>query len=134
MIESNAVSNDEIYLPSVLVEQPERLPITELRDGESIEIPVTLNTGSVLEVYRWGVFNVATQSAPSGLYVELLNGNDMVVASENTVDNRDSASPIASANNSSSSLSIFKLRAKNKTGTPIDEPGVGCHFSYRVVQ
>ena len=133
VISSNAVTHDTINIPTVLVEHPDRLPIAELRDGESIEIPVTVPGGGVLEVYRWGAFTVSSYSAPSGLTVELLDGSDTVQAFANTVDNRDPASPVVSSENVSSGVSVFKLRARNETGSPIDDPGVGCHFGYRVV-
>lgn len=88
---------------------------------------------ATLEVYRWGAFTVSTHSAPSGLTVELLDGSDTVQASANTVDDRDPASAVVSSENMSGSSSIFKLRARDGTGSPIDDPGVGCHFGYRVV-
>jgi hypothetical protein len=133
-IGSHVVTTEEIDLRSVVVEQPDRLPIVELRDGESIEIPVAVDAGEVLKVYRWGVFDVSTHSAPSGLTVELLDGDDNVQVSASTADERDSVSPVASVENTSGTLSIFKLRAKNETGAPIDDPGVGSHFGYRVVK
>lgn len=133
-IGSHVVTTEEIDLRSVVVEQPDRLPIVELRDGESIEIPVAVDAGEVLKVHRWGVFDVSTHSAPSGLTVELLDGDDNVQVSASTADERDPVSPVASVENTSGTLSIFKLRAKNETGAPIDDPGVGSHFGYRVIK
>ena len=57
----------------VVVDNPERLPITVLKNGESIEVPVFANDGEMLAVYRWGAFD-----ASSALDVELLDGNDTI--------------------------------------------------------
>ena len=122
-----------IDLPSVVVEKPEHLPIAELSDDESIELSVVVQAGETLEVYRWGAYDVGAESAPTGLDAELLDGGDVVQASENTIDSSDADTSIASHENTSGSVSVFKLRAKNDTGSAIDNPGVGSHFGYRVV-
>ena len=133
-IGSNVITTEEIDFPSIVVKQPDRLPIVELRDGESIEIPVAVDSGEVLKVHRWGVFDVSTHSAPPGLSLQLLDGTDTVQVSASTADERDVVFPVASVENTSGSISIFKLRAKNETGEPIDDLGVGSHFGYRVVE
>jgi hypothetical protein len=104
-----------------------------LENGESIEIPVRVDHGATLEVYRWGAFAISDGTAPTSLDVELLDGGDTVQASENTSDTQDNDTPVASYKNSSGPLSIFKLRAKNDTGDAIDNPGIGSHFGYMVV-
>lgn len=119
-------------IPRLVVAQPDRLPIVALDDGESVEIPISLSNGAVLEVYRWGAYDVTDGSAPAGLVCELVDGTDTVQITENTVDSQDTVTPVASHENTSGSSSVFKLRAKNTTGSVLDSPGVGCHFGSRV--
>lgn len=122
----------DLDLPSLVVEEPDRPPISQLDDGDSFEIPVRVPDGSTLEVYRWGAYDAADGSTPTGLDVELLDGSDTVQVAQNTANSEDASAPVASHTNSSGSLSIFKLRAKNDTGSGIDSPGVGTHFGFRV--
>lgn len=129
----NVAGRTAIDYRDVVVDNPERLPITELKDGDSIEIPVRVEDSETLEVYRWGAFDALDGSTPTGLDVELLDGADTVQASENTQNNEDDRTPIASYQNTSGSVSVFKLRAINLTGSAIDAPGVGTHFGYKVV-
>lgn len=76
-------------------------------------------------------------TAPTGLDVELVDGNDAVQELTNTVDEQNTDSPVASHENSSGSDQVLVLRCKNDTGGPIGdgdgERGVGMHFGYRVV-
>ena len=51
----------------VVVDNPERLPITVLKNGESIEVPVYVDDGETLAVYRWGAFDASSALAPPGL-------------------------------------------------------------------
>ena len=132
-LRQNITGRKAIDYREVVVDHPDRLPITELKNGESIEIPVRLDDGETLEVYRWGAFDVSDGTAPSNLKVELLDETDVVQASENTPDTVDGKIPIVSHENTSGAESIFKLRAKNDSGSPLDSPGVGAHFGYMVV-
>lgn len=116
-----------------VVEYPYRPPIAALEDTESIEVPVRVPNNSTLEVYRWGAYNAADDTTPTSLDAELLDGSDTVQTSENTSNTENTENPIASHTNGSGSLSVFKLRAKNGTGSAINSPGVGCHFGFRVV-
>jgi hypothetical protein len=129
----NLAGRKAIDYREVVFDNPERLPIAELADGESIELPVRVDDGDTLEVYRWGTFDVSNGTAPSGLDVELLDDGDTVHLSANTADTRNDRIPVASYENTSGSKSVFKLRAKNDTGDAIDSPGVGAHFGYLVV-
>jgi hypothetical protein len=115
-ISSKAVTHDKINIPTILVEHPDRLPIAELRDGESIEIPVTVPANATLEIYRWGAFTVSTHSVPSRLTVELLDGSDTVQASANTMDDRDPASPVVPSENMSGSASSFQALSEERDG------------------
>jgi hypothetical protein len=115
------------------VENPDRLPITELADGDSIELSVPIANSETLDVYRWGAFDVSDGIAPTGLDVELLDGDDTVQASSNTTNQQDVHTPVASYENTSGSESVFKLRVKNRTGAAIDNPGVDSHFGYKVI-
>jgi propanediol dehydratase small subunit len=132
-IATDAVTAAALDLPAVVVETPDRPPIAVLQDTESIELPIYVPDDATLEVYRWGAFDASDGSAPADLNVELLDGADTVQASANTANSEDTATPLASYQNSSGSVSIFKLRAKNDTGSPIDSPGVGAAFGYVVV-
>jgi len=132
-IQTDAVTDDELDLPSVVVETPDQLPLTELADGDSVELTIVVDDQEALEVYRWGAYDASDGSTPSGLDVELLDGSDTVQASANSQDSADKTSPVASHQNGSGSTSIFKLRAKNGTGSAIDSPGVGAHFGFVVV-
>lgn len=127
---NDVIDTDE---PKWLVDHPERPPITELGDTQSVEIPILVPNGSTLEVFLWGAFDVSDGSSPTGLTAELLDGADTVQASESTANNQDASTPVASHSNSSGSQSVFKLRAYNGTGAAINSPGVGCAFGYRVV-
>lgn len=118
-----------------LVDSPNGTPpIALLEDTESVEITVVVPDGETLKVYRWGVYNIANGTAPTGLRAELLDGGDTVQANENTTDTEstDPASPVVSHTNSSGSPSVFKLRAYNATGNNYTIDGVGGHFSYIV--
>jgi hypothetical protein len=106
---------------TLAAENPDRLPIAELDDEESIE------------VYRWGAYDISDATAPTGLDVELLDGSDTVQASTNTVDDEDDENPLAEHTNGSGTTQAFKLRAINETGDAIDNPGVAAHFGFRVV-
>jgi hypothetical protein len=132
VVSPDAITDVELDFPAVVAEHPDRLPIAELDDGESIEIPVLVAHEETLRVYRWGAYDIGGLSSPTGLDVELLDHDDIVQASENTTDNRNVASPIASYQNTSGSESLFKLRAINNSGARIDSPGVGAHFGYVV--
>jgi hypothetical protein len=118
---------------TLAVEKPDRLPIAELDDGDSIELAIPVPNGDILEVYRWGAFDASDGTVPTGLDVELLDGSDNVQSSANTVNEISLDVPLASFENSSGGPSIFNLRAYNGTGGEIDTPGVGAHFGYRVV-
>lgn len=132
-ISSGAVTDTEVYMPSVVVEDPERQFIARLDDTESIEIPVRVPDTQTLEVYRWGAFDASDGTAPAGLTVELLDGADTVQVSANTANNQSKSTPVASHSNSSGSASIFKIRAKNGTGAGINTPGVGMVAGFVVV-
>ncbi len=120
-----------------LVNHPDRKQAAELGDGDSHEIPVIVPNGATLEVYRWGGYDAADLTAPAGLEVELLDGDDIVQEAANTVDEQDTDTPVASHENTSGSDQAFVLRCTNDTGDAIgdenDERGVGMHFGYRVV-
>ena len=128
---------DGLDMVSVVVDDPDRLPAAELDTGESIEIPIPVADGETLNVYRWGAFDAADHTAPTGLDVELVDGADTVQAAANTTNTQDTGAPVASYQNTSGSTQVFKLRAKNDTGSAIGDtdtdPGVGSHFGYRVV-
>lgn len=109
----------------------QRTPITALEDTESIEIPVIVPDGQTLTVYQWGAFKAADGTAPTGLDVELVDGNDTVQSSANTTGNTNT-NGIASYTNGSGSASVFKLRAKNGTGSALTSPGVGAKFGWGV--
>lgn len=123
--------------PQALVEHPDRKQAAELGDGDSHEIPVIVPDGATLEVYRWGSYDADGLTAPTGLDVELVDGNDTVQKAANTVDKQDTDAPVASHENTSGSDQAFILRCKNDAGNPIgdgdDERGVGMHFGYQVV-
>jgi hypothetical protein len=133
VISPDSITEVELNFPAVVAEHPDRLPIAELDNGESIEIPIPVSNGETLEVYRWGAFDVSDGTAPTGLDVELVDDGDTVQASANVVDEMNSENPVASHENTSSSLSIFKLRARNTTGDAINDPGAGSLFGFRVV-
>ena len=120
-----------------VVENPDRNRAAELSDGDSIEIPIPVADGESLEVYRWGAFDAADHTAPTGLDVELVDGGDVVQIAANTTNSQDTTAPVASLQNTSGGTAVYKLRAKNDTGSAIGEadgdPGVGAHFGYRVV-
>lgn len=116
-----------------VVEYPTRPPIAALENNESIEVPVRVPNGSTLEVYRWGAYDASDDSTPTDLDAELLDGADTVQASENTANTEDTENPIASHTNATGSLAVYKLRARNETGSAIDSPGVGFHVGFRVV-
>jgi hypothetical protein len=132
-LSENLVGSRSIDYRDVVVDNPDRLPITELQDGESIEIPVDVEDDETLNIYRWGAYDVLDGTAPVGLDVELLDNSDTVKTAENTPDTQDDRTPVASYVNTSGTVSVFKLRAKNDTGVAIDSPGVGTHFGYVVV-
>jgi hypothetical protein len=134
-----AVTDRRAFSPPMriedLVDSPNGTPpIALLDDTESIEITVPVADGETLKVYRWGNYKIADGTAPTGLDVELLDGGDTVQASANVVDDEstDPASPVASYQNASGSVSIFKLRSKNSTGNNYTSKGVGSHFAYIV--
>ena len=129
----NLAGRTAIDYRDVVVDNPNRLPIAELEDGESVELAIPVDDGETLEVYRWGAFDVSDGTAPTGLDVELLDDTDTVQASENTPNTQDDRTPVASYENTSGTVSVFNLRAKNDTGSAIDSPGVGPHFGYVVI-
>jgi hypothetical protein len=118
-----------------LVDSPNGTPpIALLEDTESIEITVPVADSETLKVYRWGNYKIADGTAPAGLDVQLLDGGDTVQVSANVVDaeSTDPSNPTASYTNASGSVSIFKLRSKNSTGSNFTTDGVGSHFAYIV--
>jgi hypothetical protein len=115
-----------------VVEYPQRFDITALDDTESREIPLLVDDTETLEVYRWGAFDASDGTAPTGLDVELVDGNDTVQASANTVNDQSTSTPVASFTNSSGSTSVFKLRVNNTTGSAINSPGVGANFGWQI--
>jgi hypothetical protein len=127
-----AINASAIRQATLAVENPDRLPIAELGDGDSIELAIPVTNGGTLEVYRWGAFDASDGISSPGLVIELLDGNDIVQASANTANKQSKKAPVASYENSSGSESVFKLRARNATGDLISNPGVGCHFGYVV--
>ena len=128
-----AIDASTLERSSLVVDDPQRLPIAELADGESIELPIPVADGETLKVYRWGAFDVSDGTAPTGLDVELLDGSDTVQVSANTADDQNTDIPVASYENRSGTKSVFKLRAINQTGSNMRSPGVGCHFGFQVV-
>lgn len=128
-----SLTDADLDLPAIVVEDPERQFIARLDDTESIEIPVRVPDTQTLEVYRWGAFDASDGTAPAGLTVELLDGADTVQVSANTANNQSKSTPVASHSNSSGSASIFKVRAKNGTGAAINSPGVGMVAGFVVV-
>lgn len=129
----NLAGQRAIDYRDIVVDTPDQLPIAELADGESIELAIPVDVGETLEVYRWGAFDAADGTAPTGLTIELLDGVDTVQAFANTADEQNREVPVASYENNSGSMSVFNLRAKNDTGGTLDTPGVGSHFGYVVV-
>ena len=133
VLAENVVDRRAIDYADIVVDTPDRLPIATLDDNESIEIAIPVDDGEMLNVFRWGAFDASDGTAPTGLDVELLDGTDVVQASANTINVQDRKSPIVSYKNTSGSISIFNLRAKNNTGDALDTPGVGAHFAYMVI-
>lgn len=133
-LDANARYGDS---PRRLVDDPQRLPAAALDAGDSIEIPIPVADGETLEVYRWGAYNAADYTAPTGLDVELVDGSDVVQTAENTTNTEDATAPVASLQNTTGTLSVYKLRAANDTGSAIGDadadPGVGSHFGFWVV-
>lgn len=119
-----------------VVDDPDRNRAAELADGDSIEIPIPVEDGETLNVYRWGAFDASDHTAPTGLDVELVDGSDVVQVAANTTNTQDVTSPVASLTNTSGDTVVYKLRAKNDTESPIGDtdtaPGVGAHFGFRV--
>ena len=131
-LSKDLVGSMSIDAADIAVYNPERLPITELGDGESIEIPVRVSDGETLRVHRWGAYDVADGTAPPDIDVQLLDDTDTIQMSENTVDTHDDRTAVVSHENTSGSTAVFKLRAKNTTGSAIDSPSVGTDFGYLV--
>jgi hypothetical protein len=131
-----SVNSDTLHLPSILAANPDRFQAAQLDDGESYEVPIQVPDGNVLEVYRWGAYDTSDNTAPPGLRVELLDGDDVVQQSETTANTQNETTPIAAHTNTAGSERVFTLRGKNDTGGSIgdaqDHPGVGMHFGYRV--
>lgn len=119
-----------------VVQAPDRNRAAELDAGESIEIPIPVEDGETLNVYRWGAFDASDHTAPTGLDVELVDGGDVVQAAANTTNSQNLTSPVASLTNTTGGIVVYKLRAKNDTTSAIGDtdtaPGVGAHFGYRV--
>jgi hypothetical protein len=116
-----------------LVNSPNgNVPTALLDDGESVEITTPVPDGETLSVYRWGAYTVAGGAAPSGLEAQLLDGSDTVQASENTVNTESTSGAVASHTNTSGSVSVFKLRVNNSTGTAYTTDGVSGIFAYAV--
>lgn len=108
-------------------------PALMMADTDVVDNPVRVPDGSTLEVYRWGAYLLADGTAPAGLQVQLLDGGDTVQASANTPNQQDASNPVASYANSSGSVSVFKLRTENATGTDYTTDGIGTEWAYRVV-
>lgn len=131
-VSSGEAAVDVVRNPQWLIESPNGTPPTALLEaGDSVEISVPVDDGETLTVYRWGGYLISDGTAPTGLDVELLDGSDTVQASSNTADTHSTAG-VASYTNSSGSTSIFKLRARNATGTDYVTDGVGAVFGYEV--
>jgi hypothetical protein len=75
----NIVGQTAINYPEMVVDNPDRYQAAELDDGDSYEIPVQVPNGHRLVVYRWGCYDANTNSAPSGLDVQLLDGATLFV-------------------------------------------------------
>jgi len=108
-------------------------PALMMADEDVVDNPVRVPAGGTLKIYRWGAFLLADGTAPSGLEVQVLDGSDTVQANANTADQENRTSPVVSVSNSSSSLSVFKLRTVNATGTDYTTDGVGTLVDYEVV-
>jgi len=132
-IDSASLSAIALRVQSI-VNSPDMFQFTELDTGESTEIGIPVANGATLAVYRWGGYRVSDFTAPTGLDVELLDGTDTVQVAANTADSSDVTTPIASHTNNSGSVSLFKLRVQNDTGSAIESPGVGAHAGWRVEQ
>lgn len=135
-IDSNGVLNAAAsgMTASDLIASPNgSLQTAALADGESSEITQPVPAGQTLTIYRWGGYTIPNGDAPSGLTVELLDDSDTVQASANTVDNSNT-NGVASYDNSSGTLSVFKLRVSNTTGTDYTgtDEGIGAMFAYEV--
>lgn len=133
----NGAALEALLTPvETVVADPDRNRAAELDDGDSIEIPIPVEDGETLNVYRWGAFDASDHTAPTGLDVELVDGSDVVQVAANTTNSQNLTSPVASLTNTSGGIVVYKLRAKNDTGSPIGDtdtaPGVGAHFGFRV--
>jgi hypothetical protein len=94
-----------------------------------------LQAGETLEVYAWGTY-LSDGTRPGGLGCRLLDGSDTIRGEEATTYNSSTDTPVASYENSGSSIEIVKLQAFNDTGGPLaeaDGDSVGATFSYVVV-
>lgn len=115
-----------------LIDSPNAdLDTANLNAGESSAKSVRVPDGETLTVYAWGVVDIANQSAPSGLVVELVDETGTVDTSENTTWN-ENTSGVASLANTSGGEVFYRLRATNGTGSDILSPGVGAQFAYIV--
>lgn len=104
------------------------IPASTLSDTDTAEIAVPIAAGGRIDVYRWGGWELTNHTAPTGLAVELLNPDETVAASEETVNTTD-ATGIASYENTSSGVEVPTLRLNNGTGSEIDAQAL---FAYRV--
>lgn len=105
-----------------------------LSDGDSAEITIPVVDGETLEVFRWGAYRIDDGTTPGGLDMQIKDGGDAVQASENTgnTESTDPSAPVASHQNASGGVSIFKIAVNNGTGGEIADPGVGAFAAYQV--
>ncbi|WP_254535241.1 hypothetical protein [Halomarina litorea] len=114
-----------------VIDNPDPLPVSRLKDTQSVEIAVPVPNGDTITVYRWGAFDASTGSAPTGLSAELVDDSDTVVASAETSD-AWAHSGVASWTNNTGSFGVAKVRANNETGSDLTSPGVGGQFGFLV--
>lgn len=134
-VTASDVGSDDMTARKLVQSPNASLMNVSLADTDSAEVSHPVPNGDTLEVFLWGGYQISDGTAPSGLNVQLKDGGDTVQASANTVRDAstDSASPVASHQNSSGSASVFKLAVANATGSEISDPGVGAVFGYRVI-
>jgi len=128
-IATNGVGQTEFDAAEYVIDNPNvTLPLTALKNGESIEKFVQVGVGQTMTVYRAEAYSRGGGNANTlpNLIAEVIDDSD--VSQISTSGGVQDTNGWLTYTNNSGSPNWYGLRIQNNTGSPIDSPGAFGNF------
>ena len=110
---------------------PELFQTVHLGANEGTQKAVPMTDGETITIYRWGNYDVATGSSPSGVYTQFITG-DGNVRNQSPVEDAQNPDGFISYTNTTGSTEFVRIRIKNTSTTDHSAKDIGGHVAFEV--